>query len=390
MAQLGPADVVFAEATPEQRELSWKLNAPSWAPPLSVADYLGRERHLAQQDLSRNGGCRYWVLHLKSNPITIVASCETLRRPALIASRSADGISPPSVRRGFGYGIASVYTNPDYRRRGMAALLLNKVQQFMDNDGADCSVLYSDIGKHYYSNLGWNVFPSDQATLHLLSSPPSLEPGPNSGLEPFAQTSPEATQPLTKDSLLQFCAADEAELEARLSAPPTANGGDNDEEEGSTRIAFLPTVDQISWQLAREGFITQAMFGVPLTRRGAATADGKAWISWIHDWKEKKLKVMRLVTTHGDEAAAERVEALTALLEAALAEASAWGLLQVLVWNPDGKTTVACKAVGNAHEDTVKLIMDERPSESIPSLRWKNGADTQDTVWIDNQCYCWC
>lgn len=387
MAQLGPSDVVFAEATPEQQRLSWELNGVSWAAPMSVPNYIARETHLSQQDLSRDGGCKYWVLHLKSDPATIVASCETTRKTVLIARRAGDGISPPSVRRGVGYSIASVYTNPDYRRRGMAALLLNKVQKFMDGDGADCSALYSDIGKHYYANLGWAVFPSDQATLHLLPPAPE-EPGPNSNLEPFVPSHPDATRPLVMADLPPLCAADEAALEARFNALPAKGGNDNDGE-GSTHVAFLPSFEQISWQLAREEFMTRAMFGASVERRGAMTADGKAWVCWDHDWREKKLKVMRLVTIRGGEAA-DRVGDITALLEAALAEASAWGLQKVLVWNPDAETTVACKNVGNAHEDRVKLILDERLNGSIPSLRWKDGEDTRDTVWVDNQYYCWC
>ncbi|KAK1768899.1 hypothetical protein QBC33DRAFT_469436 [Phialemonium atrogriseum] len=376
---LSPSDVVFAEATPEQQRRAWELNGVSWAPPLSLPDYLEREKHLSQQELARDGGCKYWVLHLKSDPSTIVASCETTRKPVLIA-----GAPGEPVRRGVGYGIASVYTDPAYRRQGMATLMLAKVQEFLDRE-ADCSALYSDIGRHYYGNLGWPAFPSDQATLHL--EPPSpAEPGPDSGLQPFVPSDPPATRPLARSDLPPLCAADEALLESRLGAPLPAGGGGA----GMARVAFVPSFAQISWQLAREDFMARKLFGVSVERRGAVTADGKAWVVWDHDWREKKLKVMRLVATHdGGGEAGERIAALKALLEAALAEASAWGLQKVLVWNPDGEVTVACKAVGNAHEDSVKLVLDERLDGSIPSFRWR-GEDKRDTIWEDNYYYCWC
>jgi hypothetical protein len=49
-------DLVLAEATAEQRTLTWKLNGVSWAGPMTLEEYIGREQALSETALSANGG----------------------------------------------------------------------------------------------------------------------------------------------------------------------------------------------------------------------------------------------------------------------------------------------------------------------------------------------
>jgi hypothetical protein len=134
-------DVEFSEASPQQREASWRLNAVSWRGPLTLEEYLGRETHLANQELTKENGICWWVVSFKSKPLEIVASCETIQKSVLAADQSA------GFRCLRGYAIASVYTNPTYRKMGMATFLISSLRSWFDNDGsADVSVLYSDIG----------------------------------------------------------------------------------------------------------------------------------------------------------------------------------------------------------------------------------------------------
>jgi len=101
-----PTDIVFAEATPEQQLLAWTLNGVSWAAPMAIADYVKREAYLASSELAKNGGTRYWVLHLKGKPDDIIASCESTRKKFLIRrpgedvqTETAYGESPSKTRR---------------------------------------------------------------------------------------------------------------------------------------------------------------------------------------------------------------------------------------------------------------------------------------------------
>jgi GNAT superfamily N-acetyltransferase len=143
---LTPSDVVFHEATNIQREQTWRLNGLSWAGQLSINDYVQREVHLANTDFTANGKNKYWVLTRNdkaedADDAEIVASCETTSKRVLCAKGDSD------VQEFGAYAIASVYTNPKYRRCGMAALLLNKLKEWMDGKGdAEFSALYSDIG----------------------------------------------------------------------------------------------------------------------------------------------------------------------------------------------------------------------------------------------------
>ncbi|KAH8885768.1 hypothetical protein GQ53DRAFT_751106 [Thozetella sp. PMI_491] len=383
---LGASDVVFAEANPAQRQQSWELSGALWAAPLSVGDYVAREQHLAEQDLTKDGGCKYWVLHLLGYPSLVIASCETTHKTVLISENG-------HLRQGRAYAIASVFTNPTYRRMGMAPILLRKVREFMDTDGqADFSVLYSDVGRSYYADMGWAAFPRDQATLQLLPpSPPGGRSPPKPGQPTFLQTRPGRSRYLTLDELQPLCEADEKALRTHF---------ETFQADGKTHIAFLPTFAQMSWQLARSEFMATKLFGeeVEVVNRGAAiTGDGgagppKAWIYWDHDWRDRKLKVLRIVIAgYAPDDINGRADAIRVLLEAALAEASSWGLSKVMMWNPDEHTKWGCKAVGNAHEDVVKVVFEVGLDASIPSLRWKGGKrDARRTVWEENYYYCWC
>ncbi|GAB1311657.1 Lysine acetyltransferase [Madurella fahalii] len=403
---LTSSDVVFSEATPEQRQLTWELNGEAWAAPMSLDDYVRREQHLAQQELNRDGGCRYWVLYLKGYPRQIIASCEATRKPALISN----GHGGPA-RDGYGYAVTNVYTNPTWRRQGMAAFLLHRVQEQIDAD-SDFSVLYSDSGRNYYANLGWPAVPSRQATLTLLAPPsPSQNQSPNqtpaspthnNTIIAFTPSNPSRTRPLQPDDLRDLCELDELYLNTRFDSLLPADK--------KVHVAFLPTHASISWHLARSAFDARKLFpadraGPAPLNAGAITASGRAWIYWAHDWRAERLRVLRIAraaVADGLGAAEEEEERLRdvgALLEAALAEAARCGLAKgVVVWNPDEAVTLGCKAVGNAFAGSgaargegveVKVVFNERLDGGIPSLRWKGGKG-EAVVWEEHYGYCWC
>lgn len=364
-------DVLFTRAHGEIQKQAWRLNGEAWAAPLSIDDYITRETHLSQQILSKDGGCTYWILAHKKDPTHIVASCESIKKTVFIAGKDAG--STDGFRETTAYAVASVYTNPKYQRLGMAAFMLRKLEIPLDTD-SECSALYSDVGKLYYANLGWNTFPSDQATVHLQT-------------HDFALPEPPRTRFLTLDDLPALCDKDVAAMKARFQQLSL--------DQSKTHIAFSPDFAQISWQLAREQFVADAMFSQKIERRGAITVTGQSWVYWGHDWRDKTLKIMRFVTldrvaNENAMSVEEKIWDLIELLRAAAAEAVAWGLTKVLIWNPDPLTSAAIKGFHNFHEEQANVIFDERPDSSIPSLRWKNGKSARETIWEDNYYYCWC
>ncbi|KAK3987415.1 lysine acetyltransferase [Cladorrhinum sp. PSN332] len=376
-------DIVFGPATEEQRHIAVALRGEAWAPPMSLADYIDREAFLSQQELTWGTQCRLWVVYLKGYPRQVIASCETTRKPVLISA--GDG-SPP--RDGHAYSIGNVYTNPTYRRQGMAALLLRRVQEVIDKD-SDFSVLYSDSGRNYYHSLGWPAFTSRQANLILLprspaSSTSSYSSSPTSN---FMPSQPGLTLPLEQSNLPRLCEVDEMYFRACFVSLAETR-------DRKMHVAFLPNRAQIDWQLARSEFDAEKLLGKTNPIKGAMTANGRAWITWAHDWREKRLRVLRIsLALEGTSSEWERVEDARALLEAALAEAREWGFSKVVVWNPDSEVTFGCKSVGNRHADEVKVVFDERIDGSLPSLRWREARldrPRKQVEWEENQGFCLC
>lgn len=370
--QTASLDVVFAEATPEQAIIFRKLNSDSWSKPLTLSQYMEAGELLSRTELARDGGIKFWVLYKKSDPREVVAGCETVRKTVFIREPRIPGASdagkPDSIEETMAFGVASVFTNPKYRRLGMANLLLKKLQEVMDKQSAVCSVLYSDIGKLYYTNMGWNVFPHQEASLTLLNGGKKLDPDSCCNIK---------TRLLALDEIRQLCDRDMADLKQRLQNCPA---------DGKIHLAFSPNFAQLEQQFAAEDIFMKLHLNAEVDRRGATTLDGKSWITWVR--KKQRLVVLRIVTT-APESEARKVEHIWALLNAAVAEASLSGMKSVIVWNPDEATTSGIKATSNAYENDIKVVFTERDG-SIPSFRWQKDLNTSNTVWDDNYYYCWC
>ncbi|WYZ39215.1 hypothetical protein EsH8_III_001129 [Colletotrichum jinshuiense] len=341
-------NVIFASATPAQREAAWRLNGVSWAPPMSLETYVARELALSKTALSAN--CNYYVLFDPAKPEHIISSCEATAKTLFVRDASSS-----TVREERAYAIASVYTNPTHRSHGMATILLGRLKEAMDAD-SKASVLYSDIGTLYYARQGWAVYPSLQV---------SLISDDTSALRP-----PEGVRYLPEGEVPDYCAKDVELLKKKLANLP---------DDGKTHVAFAPSGDQLLWHFTRDGFMARELAGREVVHRGAVTADGKAWVYWDHDFREKKLKVLRVA---GDPEAD-----VTALLHAAVIEAADWGLAKVLVWNPDDGVSASAKSVSDRTGGAVRVVFDERLDGSIPSLRWKGEGEV---LWEDNEYYAWC
>ena len=363
-----PADVVFTEATPHQRVLSWELNGASWAPPMTIEQYVGRETTLSQTALSADGGTKYFILHPKTDPETIVSACEVTTKRALVASPS-DG----TVREGAAYSIASVFTNPRFREQGMAGYMLRQVQAAVDGT-TECGALYSDIGRRYYTRLGWKDFRSPQVLLAVAAE----------GQQQSFPAPPEGVSLLKAEDVPALCARDVAALRARFQRYAVESG-----DGGKTRVVFLPTAEQLAWHFARDKYVCQTLLGREVVYRGAQTADGSAWIYWDHDLREKKLKVLRIVTGDGDSEEKRRGD-VRALVLAALAEAKAWGLHKVLVWEPSVEVAAVATDLWRELGPGLEVVFDEREDGSIPSLRWKEGKSLEGVEWEDDEYYAWC
>ena len=145
------ASLALVHPTEAERRATWLLNGQSWRGALSLPAYLRREEVLGNQSLTSNGGLSFWVLvetsTAPSTPRRILASCETIRKRALIAKPGH------RVEEVVSHGIGSVFCDPQLRGRGYAGRMMRELGQRLDTwrqeagISTDFTVLFSDIGK---------------------------------------------------------------------------------------------------------------------------------------------------------------------------------------------------------------------------------------------------
>ncbi|KAK1831482.1 hypothetical protein QBC39DRAFT_351420 [Podospora conica] len=329
---------------------------------MTIEEYIGREQALSETALSANGGTRYYILHHKTDPNLIVSACEVLTKKAVVAASG----SPVRVVKS--YGLASVFTPPEFRGHGLASHMLRLVQADIDAQDAEFGALYSDIGRSFYTRLGWPDFPSPQLTMHLVD--------PNTPLTGTA-SSPAVTL-LSDADIPSLCDRDCALVQSRLATASNWSG--------KTHVAFLPDTTQMTWHFTRDSYVAGVMRkGRSVQHRGARTAEGNSWVYWDHDLRENKLKILRVVI--GDKDAATEVKTL---LRAALEEAQDWGLPKVLVWAPGAETCAAATELWREGGAKLELAFDQREDGSIPSLRWRENKGVGEVEWHENEYYAWC
>ncbi|KAI9761031.1 MAG: hypothetical protein M4579_001294 [Chaenotheca gracillima] len=411
--------LALVHPTPEEKLSILKLNVVPWRGPLSVSAYLERENFLFGQPLTKDGGITHWALVDTSVPREsrrILASCESIRKKAFVAVTTEDG--RVQVDQVLSHGVGSVFCDPALRGRKYAGRMMKELGKKLRTWQIDekvpgrkrClfSVLYSDIGKKFYSSNGWHPFPSTHIALPPLSADIHID---TSQLPP--------TRDLHTQDLSTLCSADEALMRRDLTTHSSNH---------KFRVALIPDVETMSWHHAREEFVAQQIFNRKPEIKGAIVGDqagSRAWVIWARVWgnelgaedPDHKLYILRLVvegrnaakrTENGSVPTSASTDAhhdknqrdmIKSLLVAAQLEAGRWKLKEVHLWNP---TEQAVLAVQEAHELTappantaVKVI--DRDSESIASLMWYGhdrddlGRNSRSEVeWIGNEKYGWC
>ncbi|KAH0565420.1 hypothetical protein GP486_001196 [Trichoglossum hirsutum] len=403
-----------------EKKTIWKQNAQAWCGALSVPAYLRREQRLSETSLTRNGGMTHWVLVDTSQPFEgerrILASCESIRKRALVAFECAEGTRVEEV---VSHGIGSVFCPKEFRGKGYARRMMRELGKILkdwqvEQGSEKClfTVLYSDIGKKFYASHGWHPF----ASSHISLSPmPKNFVGGTSTLPPSRE--------IYATSLRGLCAADECLLTQRLSAMSTNN---------RVHVAFVPDLESMEYHHAREEFIARELVGREPTVKGAIVGDAegqKAWCIWtrVYDGKDElnpatTLYILRLVVegeefingaslVHGTNMKLARsgvfsgttnkqVDAVSSLLLAAQREASRWGMKDIRIWNPGPITVLAAHRVLNLTSDSTEtpVVVVDREKESITSLMWYGesqwpwleGLEWKDIEWICNERYAWC
>lgn len=387
-------DLVLTESTKTELQHVWGLHHPMWGPALKHEDYLAREEFLMTVPLARNGGVTHWILTDRNAPPDnrpIYASCESLRKRALASRPGPDG---PVVQEGIAHGIASVFTNPQYRGKGYASRMMKelgpklaewdegrkdpKKVQNQENGVTRSlfSVLYSDIGKTFYAKTGWAAFEST----HLCFKPVAAADG--------APSSSKA-RPLGYHDLAVLCHLDENLLRDKLQQQ--ARGLPLSDKK--VCAALVPELDQFLWHMMREDFMTKHIFHKTPAIRGALFGEPgrRIWAVWTRGYyggldkiEGNTFHILRFVVEDETSPDDYVAEGFRAIIQIAQAEAAEWRSFDIQMWNPSELLKRAAKGSG------LEFELVDREKDSIASLMWYGDEPTAAVDWVANEKYAWC
>jgi hypothetical protein len=174
--------------------------------------------------LARNGGMTSWILVNKDkapDERQILCSCESFYKRSLTSDISG------TISDNIVHGIASIFFPIPCRRRGYAARMMRELGNVLyswQTKDVPCvgTTLYSDIGKGYYSKLGW---PCNKTNSHV-------------ELQPKANPWPATATEITEDDLESLCERDEAIVRSHMAVPT---------REVKTRFTINPYLNHMGW-----------------------------------------------------------------------------------------------------------------------------------------------
>lgn len=373
--------------TPDECIKIWTNSWTAWGDSLDLEKYLLESQFLTTVPLAKDGGMTIWILVDKRLPPgqrPILCSCESFIKRALTSD--SDG----NVEEVIIHGIASVFCQSNYRRRGYAARHMKELAKHLhgwqSHKGKIIgSVLYSDIGKQYYARLGW----LPNATNAHIDFPPAIVSGSH------------LTRLLAESDLPGICKRDEVMVRAAMGTPVSG---------AQKRLTILPDVDHMLWHIRKEDFATEYLFGKIPQAKGAIVGHtgSQIWAIWTHRYydhpdaksPDNVLYILRLVVERDtsantcsstgesridDQLHDEQIGYLEAVLQAAQNEAAEWQLNHVKLWEPSPWVRDAIAQLNLGHSIV------ERQDESIASGMWYDElGEGPPPTWVNNEHYAWC
>lgn len=379
--------IILTNPTAPERIRTWTYSQPEWGNSLTVPEYVDREQYLLTIPLARDGGITNWILtdsaaSTENNAERpVLASCETLRKRALV--RGKDGI----VRDAWAYGIASVFTYSEFRKRGYAGKMMELLRGYMaarhkETGEPAFSVLFSDIGKLFYAKHGWLPLENTQIEFSVRHGQTPTEKADDD-----ASTS---TITLLHDEDLPALAERDEELIRKELALPNAV------DASRTRVAVIPDIDTLQWHFYRQAFICNTAFGRKPTVHGALYTSpshgSRVWGLFERNHyggpekpEKNVLSFLRFVVEDSSIPDDELAKAVVGIFRAAEKEAREWSCTKVEIWNPLPRVR---KAAEEAAEFGSVFVV--REDKNLASLNWFGEGATEDIDWVANERFEWC
>ncbi|KFA61727.1 hypothetical protein S40285_08399 [Stachybotrys chlorohalonatus IBT 40285] len=353
-------NLVFTRATGDQIKKHFENNAQAWAGPLAQRDYLHIHHGMLKTEANEEGSA-VWVLHPPDEPLEIVSSCTTLSRPAAVNTGKGSRTVTAVV-------ITHIFTRPEFRGKGIATVLLTKVQDVLDSRSdvkVEFSVIYSDFQCGLYERLGWRPYRATQ--LRILLGKAKVERPPN-------------TEGLDSIELNDMPFASDRDVDMTK----TRVTGKRD---GNTHARFLATIPVVRLCIWRSKMyehyfckreVVPREYGVKYVSPGTSTG---VWAWWVHDFWARKLHLCRLVALRN----MGMEESVARVLEVAAAEASRCGLREVVLWEPTQQVIEGAEKLADKFGEGAKVTVEDR-DENIPCLRW-HGGEGREVIWEEREYY---
>ncbi|KAH7150512.1 hypothetical protein B0J13DRAFT_289884 [Dactylonectria estremocensis] len=366
--------IILATPTDSERQRIWRATYPHWGAAVTIEEYVQREIALLDAPLARNGGLKAWMLtdgSLAPDNRPILSSFETYKKRALVSDKGG------AVKEVVAYGVASVFTFEECRKKGYAGKMmalfaeqLRATQQKTDGDAA-FSVLWSDIGKDFYNSFGWKPFQST-----YLEFPTTETSIPSSG----------DLKLINFDDLPSLTTRDESLLRSKISQPSS-----------KSRAVILPDLETLQWHLIREDYMCKHIFSCTPSIRGAVytppnAPNSRVWAIWSRAFygglakpEKNTLYFLRLVIedeTISDEELAKGIQAIVSIAQT---EAQEWKCAKAEIWNPPER-------VKKVAEGIVELgaKFKVRESTNLGSLQWFGEGSVEHVDWVASEKYAWC
>ncbi|CAG8614265.1 9302_t:CDS:2 [Cetraspora pellucida] len=323
-------------------------------PQLTIDQYLKRESVLSN-DVYNSENFKVWILISTKdaddasniNESTILSACETFKRKALIT------LSPGQVQEVTCYSIASVFTPPQYRRKGYASTMMKLLSDKLRFEfKAPFSFLYSDIGTDFYGRFGWKAYTLKEVRFKV---------------DDNFTTPPENSETVITIDLSNLESVIQQDYELIKKEFSKLN---------KKSLVVLPINPTYNWFMERSKHFSNLneypkILGAKILKDQDINNQklSKGFVIWHHDFQYNKLEILRFRS--------DSPQTTQLLIQKAKQEASRFKFKQVILWNPDLRLLDLSKE-GEIVEMTTKL----------PSLAWYVNDDNVD--WILNEKYAWC
>lgn len=351
---------ILARATRLQVQESWRLNFQEWADDLSLDQYLAREQTQVDTYPDASFSQTNWVLLADSTSDDILSACETLVRPCVVSRvDTTGGGRQRSVVVGNGYGIASVYCRPEYRRRGYAGLMLTLLAQHLENEeGVLGGGLWSDIGPDYYARFGWATHPSRSVSIKI-----------------HAPTNHDSSRGdrvsggwITRDQVAGICEADVEDITKEVAQVTPSD---------ATIWSFLPTSEVMRWHHARMDYMYSLQSSSPIDTVGYRI-DDSGFALWTLQFSKTDSILYILRIRYNS------IQHLKVLLDAAVETAVKYSMKKIVIWDK------SLREIKQALPTDLDVAEEEMRKGSISALHVNGTSSGQSIEWHNNQKFCWC